>query len=57
MLSDPSNLKSKANLGFIYYNKKWAENLFLNNYRKILDKYKYISKRWENWSLSKYLVE
>ena len=48
MLSDPSNFNNKINLGFEYYNKKCSEDLFLDNYRKILDEYKYLSERWKN---------
>ena len=47
LISNPSNFNDKIVSGLELYNKNCSEDLFLDNYRKILDEYKYLSERWE----------
>ena len=61
-LKDPNDLINKlkhieekkidignlTNLAFEYYKNKCNEDLFLDNYRKIINEFEYLSNRWEN---------
>lgn len=61
-LNDPQDLSNKINnllvnkidvsekveKAFNYYKQNCSESLFLSNYKKIIDEYNYLSKRWKN---------
>lgn len=42
------DINNLTNLAFEYYKNKCNENLFINNYKKIINEFEYLSNRWEN---------
>jgi len=47
LLSDKLETADKVNSALKYYNENCSEAVFLNNYKKIIDDYIYLSQRWK----------
>ena len=48
LISGELDLNDKIKKAFDYYGINCSENLFLDNYKKIINDYTYLSKRWKN---------
>ena len=48
LTSGELDLNDKIKKAFDYYGINCSENLFLDNYKKIINDYTYLSKRWKN---------
>ena len=47
LLTDKLETADKVNSALKYYNENCSEAVFLNNYKKIIDDYIYLSQRWK----------